>query len=91
MTFSRPTVFSRAPEALCFSLGAIVIISSLGYAVWVQSRGLIEWGDVLPLWAMFSIGTVPIIAVGGFCRWHRCRKQAALREYERILALGHQN
>ena len=48
------------------------------------------WGDVFLFCLVFSIGALPLITFGLLFRWHRRRKEAALREYERILALGYQ-
>jgi hypothetical protein len=90
-TFSLPIVPSRGIEVLCFLVSLVALVAMLCFLGWAASVGLTTWLDALLLWLVSCVGGLPLAILGAALRWHRHRKEAALREYERILALAYQD
>ncbi|MFC0206186.1 hypothetical protein [Novosphingobium soli] len=85
MNFVRPLVPPCASELLCFAMGGFVAVGSLAYLIWADFRGLVETTEVPSVWLLFLLAESPLVLLGVLFRYHRIRKLAALREYERVL------
>jgi len=78
-------------EAVCFIGWIVLNLALLGLLLWDAFQGRASWRGAFLLWSIICVGSLPILAIGASFRWQRRRKEAELREYERVLALAYQD